>query len=505
MTREIRGLAVVILAAGCAGQVDGTSNDPRSPTYSGGGGGCRYNCGDMATSSSTDMATSSTDMAASVGGPNGIYQVAMPIPSVRVPSSTDATTDYYTVHVQPGTAQVMAGNPTPIWGFDGIWPGATILAQKGRQVQVTQVNNVTDNITIHNHGHNVAASSDGHPTDYIAPGASKTYTYANAQAASTYWYHDHTMDLTGIHVYKGIEAFYIIHDPAEDALNLPSGSYDIPMVLQDRTFNSDNTLSYTFDIRQGFRGNTMVVNGAVTPYLQVATHKYRFRFLNGSNARQYTLTLSNGGTLNVIGSDGGLLTSPVALSSLTIAPAERYDVVIDFSNVPVGTLIQLNNSDGDWPNLPNVMQFQVLSSVSDTSGLPGTLRSITRYTSGQAVATRTFTFSEQNSEWFINGLAYDPSRIDATPALNTIEKWTLQNQSGEMHPFHQHLLQFQVLDVNGGNPNPEQMGWKDTIPVPKWGSAEIMMQFTNYTGTYVFHCHKLEHEDHRMMMQMNVH
>jgi spore coat protein A len=312
------------------------------------------------------------------------------------------------------------------------------------------------------------------------------------------------MDLTGPHVYKGIEAFYIIHDPAEDPLNLPSGSYDVPILLQDRQFNADNTLSYTIDLRAGFHGDTMVVNGAVTPYYQVANRKYRFRFLDGSNARQYVLGLSDNSSMSVIASDGGLLAAPVSVTQLTIAPAERYDVVIDFSRYPVGTCVTLTNSDFDFPNLPTVMQFQVNRAEADPSSLPSTLSSITRYTSGQAVAQRSFALQQGGNGWTINGLLYDPARIDATPKLNTIERWSLDNQSGEMHPFHQHLVQFQILDINGQAPRPEQMGWKDTIPVPQRGSANIIMQLYGYTGTYVFHCHKLEHEDDRMMGQMQV-
>jgi spore coat protein A len=433
------------------------------------------------------------------------FAATLPIPAVLQPSSTDSTTDYYKITVKAAPQQVLAGNATTIWGFNGVWPGPTIVAAKGRQVSVTQTNALSENITIHNHGHSVPAQYDGHPTDYIVPGASKTYLYPNNQRAATLWYHDHTYDLTGKHVYYGMAGFYIIRDPAEDALNLPSGSYDVPLVLQDRNFNSDNSLNYTVDssaLRSGLLGNTLCVNGAVTPHLDVATHKYRFRILNGSNARSYTLALSNGSSFQVVASDQGLLAAPVTVTSLAVAPAERFDVVIDFSKSAVGSSVVLQNTDRDSPSLPNVMSFNVTSAVSDASAVPATLSTINKLSTSQVTVTRNLTFEQSNSGWTINGLTYDPNRIDYTPTLGTVEKWVLQNRSGEMHPFHQHLSPHQVLTVGRNGPQPEQQGWKDTIAVPAWSSAEILIQWTGYKGTYVFHCHKLEHEDNAMMLQL---
>jgi spore coat protein A, manganese oxidase len=433
------------------------------------------------------------------------FAATLPIPAVLQPSSTDSTTDYYKITVKAAPQQVLAGNATTIWGFNGVWPGPTIVATKGRQISVTQTNALSENITIHNHGHSVPAQYDGHPTDYIVPGASKTYLYPNNQRAATLWYHDHTYDLTGKHVYYGMAGFYIIRDPAEDALNLPSGSYDVPLVLQDRNFNADNSLNYTVDssaLRSGLLGNTLCVNGAVTPHLDVATHKYRFRILNGSNARSYRLGLSNGASFQVVASDQGLLAAPVTVTSLSVAPAERFDVVIDFSKSAVGSSVVLQNTDGDSPSLPNVMSFNVTSAVSDTSAVPATLSTINKLSTSQVAVTRNLTFEQSNSGWTINGLTYDPNRIDYTPALGTVERWVLQNRSGEMHPFHQHLSPHQVLSVGRGSPPPELQGWKDTIAVPAWSSAEILIQWTGYKGTYVFHCHKLEHEDNAMMLQL---
>ncbi len=428
----------------------------------------------------------------------------MPIPAVLAPSSTDATTDHYVMTVKTGTAQMRPGAPTPIVGFNGLYPGPTIVATKGRIVQITQTNGWTENITIHNHGHKVTQASDGHPVDYILPNASKTYTYPNDQRAATYWYHDHTMDLTGAHVYKGIAAFYLIHDPAEDTLNLPSGNFDVPLLIQDKKFNADNTLVYDgSQITAGFLGDTTLVNGVASPHFDVSTHKYRFRVLNGANARTFTLSLKSGKAFQVIGSDGGLLTAPVSLKTLPVNPAERYDIVIDFTQSAVGTTDTLINANQTDSALTNLVEFRVKTSATDTSTVPATLSTITRFKESDVTAQPVpFSFSLASGNWAINGLTFDAARAaDVTSHLDTLYIWQLINASGIIHPFHKHLTQFQILDIDGSPPPPEQSGWKDTVALPPGGTVRIIFKDETYPGTFVYHCHNLEHEDHRMMLQ----
>jgi spore coat protein A len=435
----------------------------------------------------------------------GALPTATPAPPVLTPTSTDATTDYYNITVRAGTAQMKPGATTAIVGFNGVFPGPTIVATKGRTVQVTQTNAWSENITIHNHGHKAAASSDGHPIDYITPGSSKTYTYPNDQRAGTYWYHDHTMDLTGPHVYAGIAAFYLIRDPAEDSLNLPSGTYDVPLIIQDKQFNSDNSLRYDgTQISDGFLGDTAVVNGIVAAHFEVATHRYRFRILNGSNSRSYVLQLKSGGSFQVIASDGGLLAAPVTVHSLAVAPAERYDVVIDFGQYGMGSSETLVNGDRTSPVITDLLEFRITASTPDASAVPAQLSSIARYDSAQAVTTTQLTLA-RGANWTINGLTYDPARLDVTSSLSQVYIWSLVNfGGGRTHPFHKHLTEFQILDINGSPPPPEQSGWKDTVAVPNGATVRIIFRNETFTGTYVFHCHRLEHEDHRMMLQESV-
>ena len=441
------------------------------------------------------------------------FDVPLVIPPVLAPTSSDASSDSYTITTRAGNAQIRAGVPTAIVGYNGSYPGPTIVATRGREVRVTHINAWNESITIHNHGHKVAAASDGHPNDLIRPGASKVYTYPNDQSAGTLWYHDHTMDLTGPHVYKGLAGFYLIKDPAEDALGLPSGSQDIPLLIQDKTLDANNNLVYAFDVWDGQKGNLPVVNGKVGPNLDVATRKYRFRLLDGANTRNWGIQLRRSGTttpipFQVVASDAGLLAAPVTVTTLPMAPAERYDIVVDFAQFAVGDKLVLFNSflsnDDEEPPIGDIMQFTVARSEAETARVPATLASITRMNPAQAAVTRDVTFSFDGRAWRLNGLTYDPARINETHRLGEGVVWSLRNRSGEVHPFHKHLVPFQVLDIDGRAPPAYMMGWKDTVPVERGQTVRIMFKNESFTGTYVFHCHNVEHEDHRMMLQEQV-
>jgi spore coat protein A len=443
------------------------------------------------------------------------FETPLPIPSVLAPAATNSNADSYAITIQPGTAQMRPGAATPIVGFNGVVPGPTIVATRGRSVQVEQINGWTENLSIHNHGHKVAAASDGHPTDFITPGSSKLYTYPNDQNAGTYWYHDHALDRTAPHVYQGLSGFYIIHDAAEDVLQLPSGAYDVPLLIQDKSFNADHSLAYDPGTFLGFFGDTALVNGAVTPHLDVGTRKYRFRVLNGSNARPLAVELHVDGSttaeaFQVIASDGGLLSGPVAMMTLPVAPAERYDVVADFSKYPVGTKLDLINTESFFsdnygtPPLTNLMQFVVARSEEDPSSVPTTLGSVQRHQASDASGTQQFVFDYNGTDWTINGLTYDQNRVDVSSELGQVYIWSLVNRSDIPHPFHKHLSQFNVLDIDGKAPPSYMSGWKDTVQVPPGSTVRIAFKDESFAGTYVFHCHVLEHEDHGMMLQEQV-
>jgi len=295
-----------------------------------------------------------------------LFQRPLPLPAEARPARTDATTDYYELTMRPAQVEILPGYRATVWGFDGQVPGPTIRATRGRRVVVRQTNGLAVPTATHLHGGHVAPEMDGHPTDPVAPGQSKEYVYPNNQLGATLWYHDHAMDTTAQHVYMGLAGFYLLADPDEAALSLPGGAYDVPLVIQDRAFAADGSLVYPGNtamplLMSGFQGDTLLVNGAPYPFFPVAARKYRLRLLNGSNARHYQLALGNGQPFTVIGTDGSLLPAPVSAPTLSLAPAERVEVVVDFAQVPVGSSVVLENRLGQG-SLAQLLRFDVVRS-----------------------------------------------------------------------------------------------------------------------------------------------
>jgi len=451
------------------------------------------------------------------GDSSGVASFTQPlnIPPVLTPSSSTSTADYYDMQVMQTTASIIPGKSTPIIGYNGMSPGPTIRARVGREAVVnfynglpaTTLGGTTGKIVTHLHGGHLPSEDDGFPTDYINPGTNRTYTYPNNQLPSTLWYHDHTMDVTGPHVWYGLAGFYLLSDSIEDSLNLPSGNYEVPLVIQDRRFNSAGSLVYNKTM-DGETGDVVLVNATVQPYLNVAKRKYRFRVLNGSNSRFYRLALSNGASFKVLGMEGGLLPAPVTVTSITLAPAERADVVIDFSGTAVGSNVTLRNTlVGSTSSIYNIMRFNVTTTATDTSAVPSSLRPFTKLNAANAVLTRNFTLSGgmMGGAWTINGAVFNENSPIATPKLGTTEIWRFTNQSMMDHPIHVHQTMFQILDINGNPPPATHAGWKDTVVVPRqMGTARIIAKFADYAGKYVMHCHNLEHEDMAMMARFDV-
>jgi len=445
------------------------------------------------------------------------FQTELPrIPELK-PYRSDRNGDYYAMTMSPAQVPILPGTLTTVWGFNGGSPGPTIRARRGRTAFVRQTNLLSEGVTIHLHGGHLPADMDGHPTDMIEPGQSKLYVYPNRQEAATLWYHDHAMDRTGPHVYRGLAGFYLIEDEAERGLGLPKGRYDVPIMIQDKIFEADGSLRYELDDMvciEGLLGDTILVNGAVQPYMRVTRRGYRLRFLNASNARAYELALDDGRELPQIASDGGLLPEAVSRPSMLIAPGERMEVLIDFSYYPVGSRIVLQNRIGSG-SIGEVMRFDVVGEDGEEDGDDGhgrriehsVLRPIRRMREDQASAVRRFVFAHGpviTDPWLIDGKPYDPARIDATVPLGAVEIWEFVSESRMPHPIHLHHVMFQVLSRNGMAPPPHEMGWKDTVVMFPGETVRVIARFTDYKGVYVFHCHMLEHEDFAMMGQFEV-
>lgn len=478
---------------------------------------------------------------------------ALPIPAVAVPSSGvqggEAT---YDIAIQQAQQQLHRDlPPTTIWGYTGTFPGPTIEATRDLPVTVNWTNDLRDSMgnlrtthyltvdlcphgaenlpktVVHLHGGHLPAAFDGYPEYTWLPGQSETYIYPNHQLPAAIWYHDHALGITRLNVYMGLAGFYIIRDGFEQSLGLPSGDNEIALAIQDRQFNPDGSFDYPQSWTDHYVGDKILVNGKVWPYLDVKQGKYRFRVLNGCNSRTLTLSLSNSASFHLIGTDGGLLPTPITMTQMTLAPAERADVIVDFASYAPGTEIVLTNSaPAPFPGtpgvgvIPNVMKFVVQNQAGDTDPIPTSLRPVDPLLESDSVITRDFElrkFSEPcaGSEWRINDLGWDD--ITEQPVLGTTEIWRFVNRSGMMHPMHMHLVMFQVLDhqpfevvndqiVTTGPatpPPPVESGWKDTVEVAPYEIVRVIAKFENYTGLFPYHCHILEHEDHEMMRQFD--
>ncbi len=459
---------------------------------------------------------------------------------------------------------------TAVWGYNGSSPGPTIEVQRGQALSVHWRNQLdpvhvlplpegADHVepdvrsVTHLHGAVVTETepmnrehnNDGWPDAWIVPGQEQQADYPNDQSARLLWYHDHAMGSTGRNVAAGLTGMYIIRDDYERSLNLPSGAFEIPMILTNKEVNDDGTLGYTPEIAKEFFGNVNVVNGKIWPFVNVEPRKYRFRIVNGSNARSYGLKLldteagTDGPPIHQIGSDGGFLAKAVILNDpatpgsprLVLAPSERADVIIDFSAFAGRALLLHNNSkdpSDDEIRIAEVVQFRVAAAVSapDTSSLPTTMRPIVRLVPEDAVKTRRIVFDQMDmgdgsTMLVLNGKHWhDP--IEEQPVLGTTEVWELTNTLFDPHPFHIHLVQFQVLDrrlfdvaaflatgrvnflADPVPPAANEMGWKDTVRVLPQMITRIIMRFAPYPGYYVYHCHILEHEDMDMMRPFQI-
>ncbi|MEC2019698.1 outer spore coat copper-dependent laccase CotA [Bacillus velezensis] len=464
--------------------------------------------------------------------------------------------------------------PTRLWGYNGLFPGPTIDVNQDENVYIKWMNDLPDKhflpvdhtihhsesghqepdvkTVVHLHGGATPPDSDGYPEAWFTKDFKETgpyfekevYHYPNKQRGALLWYHDHAMAITRLNVYAGLAGMYIIRERKEKQLKLPSGEYDVPLMILDRTLNDDGSLSYPSgpanpsetlpdpSIVPFFCGNTILVNGKAWPYMEVEPRTYRFRILNASNTRTFSLSLNNGGKFIQIGSDGGLLPRSVKTQSISLAPAERYDVLIDFSAFDGEHIILTNGTgcggDADPDTDANVMQFRVTKQLKgeDTSRKPKYLSTMPNVTSKRIHNIRTLKLTNTQDKYgrpvltLNNKRWHDP--VTEAPKLGTTEIWSIINPMGGTHPIHLHLVSFQILDrrpfdlerynkfgdiVYTGPavpPPPSEKGWKDTVQAHSGEVIRIAATFAPYSGRYVWHCHILEHEDYDMMRPMDV-
>lgn len=483
------------------------------------------------------------------------YVDPLPIPKVAqssgmraLPGDAKSSVPYFRVAMREIHQKVHRDLPaTRMWGFNGSSPGPIFETRSGQGLMVEWANELPAKhflpidhtlhgaeadkpevrCVVHLHGGKTPPESDGYPEDWVVPGKSLLYHYPNQQAAALLFYHDHTMGINRLNIYAGLQGLFVIRDDAEDALNLPRGQYEVPLLLCDRFLRSDGQLEYPVspDPKSPWvpeiYSNAMLANGMLFPYLDVEPRKYRFRVMNGSNARFFRLSVGNLLEMHQIGSDQGLLSAPASMKRILLAPAERADFVFDFSGYAGQQLILKSDSF-------DIAQFRVAATgTTDTSSLPATLRPVARIPEAQAVKTRRLTLDEkmdmvqQSMGMTLNKTPWHMP-VTEKPVLNTTEIWELVNLTEDTHPIHLHLVRFQVLDRRpfdafayrdkgelhyygpASLPGADEAGWKDTVRCESGTVTRIIVPFEGYAGRYVWHCHILEHEDNEMMRPFEV-
>ncbi|MEK6449658.1 multicopper oxidase family protein [Priestia aryabhattai] len=478
----------------------------------------------------------------------------LPIPSIISPKGMYKGRPFYDVCMIETLHKFHRDLPkTKVWGYNGLVTGPTFNVEKNQPIYVRWANNLPEKhflpvdktihgashnpevrTVVHLHGSPSEPAGDGHPEAWFTRGFRQTgphfmkeiYHYTNGERATALWYHDHALGVTRLNVYAGLAELYFIRDEQERSLSLPKGKYEVPLIIQDKTFNPDGSLFYPAQpdnpspnlpypsIVPSFLGDTITVNGKVWPFLKVEPRKYRFRLLNASNTRTYQFQLSNLRPFALIGTDGGLLSRPIKVKSLDVSPAERIDIVIDFSGLEGKKVILQDGFESENPT-GEIMEFQVTKFLScpDQSRLPSLLSHIDRIPLNKVKKIRRLTLNDSQDEFGRLMLLFDDKEwmdpATETPLLNSVEIWELVNLTPGIHPIHIHLVNFRVLDRYNQNGNlvaplPADFGLKDTVLVGPGETVRIIMKFHPFYGNYVWHCHRLEHEDHDMMRPLKI-
>jgi FtsP/CotA-like multicopper oxidase with cupredoxin domain len=454
---------------------------------------------------------------------------------------------------RPTEISILPGNSTQVWQYQpivhrgdntkasavpGSYLGPTFNVRRGEKVRIRFTNSTPEKSIVHWHGLHVPAIMDGHPRDVISPGETYLYEFEVVNRAGTYWYHPHPHGRTGPQVYRGLAGLFVVSDDEEQSAGLPSGEYDVPLVIQDRIFDRNNQLVYTsghpMEQMTGFLGDWILVNGLPDFLLPVSTNTYRLRILNGSNSRIYRLAWKDGRPLTVIGTDGGLLERPAQREYAFLGPGERLEVWADFSNDPVGfqtALVSLPFDAGttrgrgmmmgrgmrQGQGLPNgagltIAEFKVTGQERKKRELPQKLARIDPVRVDEAVNVsnpKQFFLTMNHMQWSINGRTFQMEDVaeDEIVELGTKEIWEFNNRGGGMmhmmnmpHPIHLHGKQFRIIERRGVNHRGYvDDGWKDTALIMPGESAKILVEFDDYPGMFLYHCHNLEHEDMGMM------
>ncbi len=444
------------------------------------------------------------------------------------------------LQIRSGTWSFRPGVKTPTLGFSQDYLGPTIRTRQGSELNLHYRNTLTESVAVHGHGLHVPGEVDGGPQRAIAPGADWQPSLSIVQPAATCWYHSHTHGKTGEQVYRGLAGLILIEDEEADSLPLPHqyGIDDLPVIIQDRTFDAQGRLVYSlYDAHEdGWLGDTVIINGAIAPVASVPAGKVRLRLLNGANARFYIVGFADNRTFYKIATDGGLLEAPVPLTTMEMSPGERCEIVVDMADGKpaglqtlfedefdeeeglVGSLLALFDRSGRELPPPSLTLIVDKTLPAHTAPLPEQLATIVRPQPREIVGSRDFMLNMEDgggmgndgghagTDMTINGAAMDMNVINERVQLGVWERWRIRSNQGA-HPFHVHGCSFLIERMEGSAAPPEQRGWKDMVVLDDDDWSEIVVRFDHPATErypYMYHCHILEHEDRGMMGQFTV-
>ncbi len=464
------------------------------------------------------MMTGNREMGKSFGGElknlSSFYN-QLKIPSQIFGDERDGVS-HFDLKMQLGLSNFFKGIDTQTYGVNGSYLGPTIRLKSGQKVSLNWHNKIGEDATMHGHGMHLPASADGTVHQVIKNGSSWSAKYTVKQKACTNWYHPHTMGKTATQVLMGLGGMILIDDAESLRLPLPKryGIDDIPLVFQDRQFTQSGFFSYPRSMMttmHGYRGDTLLVNGTIAPYIEVEAGFLRLRLLNASNSRIYSFGIDSNKSIQVIAGDNSLLKNPISVKSVTLSPAERAEIVIDLRGLKGKKIYLKDNQSGT-----KTLEIRVAKSSTVESKVPSVLTKLEPIDLSKVVNKRHFTLSVAGpGRLLINGESMNPNKINQIVRKGEYEIWDVYNEPMGMgmmrmiHNFHMHGNHFRVLTRNGSKSSvkPWEFGYKDTVMLEPGDKVELLVRHTDYSDAkvpYMYHCHILEHEDAGMMGQFTV-
>ena len=491
-------------------------------------------CGSSTTSSTTTPTTA--DTGPTDPGPTGTGSGDTPGTNVT-PGTVRGSTLWipplltgpeFDLTIAPSSTQWFEGTPTATTTYNGaeFW-GPTLLMRRGDHVTLHVTNGLDDETTTHWHGFHIPAEMDGGPHQVIAAGETWSPSFEVKNLAATYWYHPHMHETTWQQMNLGAGGLIIVQDDDEAALALPRtyGVDDVPLVLTSRKFVDDNAIDTA-----GIYGDVMLTNGVMAATVELPAQLVRFRILNAEIERAYDLGFADGRTFHVIGTDGGLVNTPVPMTRLVMAPGERYEIVVDLAPDGAGGAVTMQafnggqafgfpggepQTSGQFGSLLNDTTFDVLrigvvdATADAITELPDTLADHTSWTADDAVNVRSIAITDEGpgTPFTFDDMAYDMDTVAQTVVLDSIERWEITNGRTFSHSFHIHDVQFSLVSRSTGPVGEHEKGWKDTVYVFKDEVVSFVAKFDDFASTehpFMYHCHMANHEDEGLMGQFLV-